>query len=321
MKKKIAVFFGGKLSNHLVEFKRASKELGIKLSLISYNRIYFDTVNNQLKIRGGLSKSTREEKEINLADFGLLFFRTTGKHWEMVNLIVEEAKKLGLIIVDPMVVEGKNSMACKAWQMKRLTECGMKVPRTLFGSLWFLYEFQKRENNVEKFAYPVILKGSSGDRGSRVFKANNLEELESLIRQWRRSEIEEGRRYMLQEYVENSGDYRVFVLGEKVIGAMKRIRQEEGEFRNNFSMGGKVEVAKLPEEIEKLCVKAAEVCGLAVAGVDVAFEKDDMSKPVIWEVNKGPQFKGLMQATGIDVPKEIVKYLHSLIVNKESRSS
>lgn len=320
MKKKIAVFFGGKLSNHLVEFKRASRELGISLSLISYNRIYFDTENNQLKIRGGISKSTMEEREIKLSDFGLLFFRTTGKHWEMVNLIVEEAKKLEILIVDPMVLEGKNSMALKAWQMKKLTENGIKVPRSLFGSLWFLYDFQKREENQRKFVYPVILKGSSGDRGSRVFKANNLGELEVLVRQWRRSEIEEGRRYMLQEYLENSGDYRVFVLGNKVIGAMKRTRQEATEFRNNFSMGGKVEVAKLPEEIEKLCVKAAEVCGLMVAGVDVVFENDNMDKPVIWEVNKGPQFKGLMQATGIDVPKEIVKYLYSLVINSQNKS-
>ena len=46
--------------------------------------------------------------------------------------------------------------------------------------------------------------------------------------------------------------------------------------------------------------------------MDVAFRNNDMNKPVIWEVNKGPQFKGFMKATGIDVPKEIVKYLVSI---------
>ena len=73
-----------------------------------------------------------------------------------------------------------------------------------------------------------------------------------------------------------------------------------------------MEVAELPEEIKQLAVKAAKVCGLAVAGVDVAFRNFDMTRPVIWEVNKGPQFKGFMAATGIDVPMEIVKYLASL---------
>ena len=93
---------------------------------------------------------------------------------------------------------------------------------------------------------------------------------------------------------------------------MKRSSQKNGEFRNNYSAGGKVEVADLPEEIKQLAVRATEVCGLMVAGVDVAFRDNDFKKPVIWEVNKGPQFKGFMKATGIDVPSEIVKFLENL---------
>jgi RimK family alpha-L-glutamate ligase len=162
------------------------------------------------------------------------------------------------------------------------------------------------------FAFPIILKGSGGDRGTRVYKADNLQDLEKLVRDLRKSETEEGKRYMLQEYIENDGDYRVLVLGEKVLGVMKRSSQDKSEFRNNYSAGGTVEVADLPEEVKQLAVKAAKVCGLAVAGVDVAFRGYDINRPVIWEVNKGPQFKGFMQATGIDVPKEIVKFLISL---------
>jgi len=93
---------------------------------------------------------------------------------------------------------------------------------------------------------------------------------------------------------------------------MKRSSGNNNEFRNNYSAGGTVEVAELPEVIKQLAVKAADVCGLWVAGVDVAFRDFDMTKPVIWEVNKGPQFKGFMKATGIDVPAEIVKFLVSL---------
>jgi ribosomal protein S6--L-glutamate ligase len=102
------------------------------------------------------------------------------------------------------------------------------------------------------------------------------------------------------------------VLGDKVLGVMKRSSQNQDEFRNNYSAGGTVEVAELPEEIKELAIKAAKVCGLAVAGVDVAFRDFDVKKPIIWEVNKGPQFKGFMKATGIDVPAEIVKFLVGL---------
>ncbi|MFZ2152850.1 MAG: hypothetical protein WAV41_02200 [Microgenomates group bacterium] len=357
---KIALFFGGKISQHLVLIKKAAKKLGVRLDLVSYNRVCFDTTELRVKIRGnlegrpqGTARTIKNEGWLQINDYDVLFFRTTGKHWEEVDLINYELKitnyelKKKPIIVDPIILNGKPSMACKAYQMLALKKAGIDVPKTIYGSLWYLYETMKnsddsRQQNFscsrlrtnatqtrlpdgqvtarEKFIdcesiiFPVIVKGSGGDRGTRVYKADNLEEMEELVRKLRKSETEEGKRYMLQEYIPNDGDYRVLVLGEKVLGVMKRSSQNKSEFRNNYSAGGAVEVADLPEEIKQLAVKAARVCGLAVAGVDVAFRDFDRSKPVIWEVNKGPQFKGFMQATGIDVPKEIVLFLSSLKV-------
>jgi RimK family alpha-L-glutamate ligase len=310
---KIAVFFGGKISQHLVLLKKAAKKLGVRLDLVSYNRVAFDTESLEVKIRGNLSDGSENKVKndgwLQINDYDVLFFRTTGKHWEEVDLILRQAQD-GQKIVDPIVLSGKPSMACKAYQMLALKKSGIDVPKSIYGSLWFLYE----EMTKNSFDFPVIIKGSGGDRGTRVFKADNLEELEELVRDLRKSETEEGKRYMLQEYIPNDGDYRVLVLGKKVLGVMKRSSQDKGEFRNNYSAGGSVEVAELPEEIKQLAVKATEVCGLAVAGVDVAFRENDLKKPVIWEVNKGPQFKGFMAATGIDVPKEIVLFLSSLKV-------
>ncbi|HPT66145.1 MAG TPA: hypothetical protein PK257_02425 [Candidatus Woesebacteria bacterium] len=317
---KIAVFFGGKISQHLVLVKKAAKKLGVKLDLISYNKICFDTESKKILIRpnlAGESKIKQFDDYQRVDDYDVLFFRTTGKHWEEVDLIINSIRRDGVVVVDPLVKNGKPSMACKAWQMLALKESGIEVPKTIYGSLWYLYEIMKSSVSSDiSFDFPVILKGSGGDRGTRVFKADNLEEMEKLVKDLRKSETEEGRRYMLQEYIPNNGDYRVLVLGEKVLGVMKRSSQSKKEFKNNYSAGGKVEVADLPEEIKQLAVKAAKVCELAVAGVDVAFRNNDFKKPIIWEVNKGPQFKGFMKATGIDVPAEIVKFLVSLKVNK-----
>lgn len=309
---KIALFFGGKISQHLVLVKKAAKKIGAELDLISYNRVSFDTESGLIKIRDHISlEKDIHKKAKDLNDYGVIFFRTTGKHWEEVNLVLdavfENIKSGKTIVVDPLVNVGRPSDACKAWQMLNLKKTGIDVPKTIYGSLWYLYESVN-----QFFQFPVILKGSGGDRGTRVYKADNLQELEKLVRDLRKSETEDGRRYMLQEYIPNDGDYRVLVLGEKVLGVMKRSSQSKSEFKNNYSAGGKVEVADLPEEIKELAVKAAKACGLAVAGVDVAFRDNDFSKPIIWEVNKGPQFKGFMKATGIDVPAEIVKFLVSL---------
>jgi RimK family alpha-L-glutamate ligase len=346
--KKIALFFGGKVSRHLKLLKEAAKKLKVNLDLISYNQVCFDTESNLIKIRKSKNAELGERKWINIENYDVFFFRTTGKHWEEVNLILDSVKNplslrdislekgdLNLkrpIIVDPLVEKGRPSDACKAYQMLELKKAGIDVPKTVYGSLWYIYEFMRRQSiflgahtntdrveaalqkntYVSSFIFPVIIKGSGGDRGTRVFKADSLEELEKLVRKLRKSETEEGKRYMLQEYIPNDGDYRVLVLGEKVLGVMKRSSQNKTEFRNNYSAGGKVEIADLPEDIKKLAVKAANVCGLMVAGVDVAFRDYDVKKPIIWEVNKGPQFKGFMEATGIDVPSEMVKFLANL---------
>lgn len=303
--KKIALFFGGKITQHLVLVRNAARKLNVDLDLISYNRVSFDTDTQEIKLT---------TKDIN--EYDVLFFRTTGKHWEEVNLILDSAKqniKSGkTIVVDPLVEKGRPSDACKAYQMLALKRAEIDVPKTVYGSLFYLLEIMRADTSVRPYNWPVILKGSGGDRGTRVFKADNLEELEKLVKDLRKSEVEEGRRYMLQEYIPNNGDYRVLVLGKKVLGVMKRSSQNIEEFRNNYSAGGKVEVADLPDSIKELAIKAADVCGLWVAGVDVAFRDFDKTKPVIWEVNKGPQFKGFMKATGIDVPAEIVKFLVSL---------
>ena len=47
--KKIAIFYGGKLSKHLCLLRKAAKKMKVDLDLVSYNKIYFDT-NYELRI-------------------------------------------------------------------------------------------------------------------------------------------------------------------------------------------------------------------------------------------------------------------------------
>lgn len=306
------MFFGGKITKHLRLIKEAANRLdaefngGVKLDLVSYNRVVFDTESGKIMIRGGL-KSGKVWK--NVDNYDVLFFRTTGKHWEEVDLVINGIKS-DAVVVDPLVEHGKPSRACKAYQMLVLKKAGIDVPRSVYGSLMFL-----KGKASDFFGFPAIIKGSGGDRGTRVFKVDDQTELDELVLRLRLSEIKEGRRYMAQEYIENDGDYRVVVLGDKVLGVMKRSCSGESEFRNNYSVGGSVKTADLSDEIKELAVRATKTCGLLVAGVDIVFRDYDKSKPVIWEVNKGPQFSGFMKSTGIDVPREIVKFLVNLTIS------
>ncbi len=300
MKNKIAVFFGGKITRHLVLVRKAAEKLGVELDLVSYNRVSFDTES------GKVGLNTRD-----IDEYGVLFFRTTGKHRESVDLIIDAARgnieKGKTVVVDPILLKGRTSSTLKAYQMLVLSRAGIEVPKSIYGSLFYL-----RDSVEGNFCFPVIIKGSGGNRGERVYKADDKKQLENLVMELRTSEVSEGKRYLLQEYIENDGDYRVLVLGDEVLGAMKRSSVSKDEFRNNFSTGGKVEVAKISENVKRVAVKAAKVCDIWVAGVDVVLRDGDVSRPVIWEVNKGPQVTGFMKSTGIDVPEKMVKFLASI---------
>ena len=298
---KIAVFFGGKVTKHLGLIKMAAKKLGVGLDLVSYNRVSFDTETKEVRL------NTQD-----ISKYDVLFFRTTGKHRESVDLILdavrEKTRQGKMMVVDPILVKSRTSATLKAYQMLTLSREGIEVPKTVYGSLFYLRDEAKA--GFGKF--PLIIKGSGGNRGERVYKVDGESQLESLVMKLRTSEVSEGKRYLMQEYIPNDGDFRVLVLGDEVLGAMKRSATSETEFRNNFSTGGRVEVAEIPDNIKKLAVRAAKVCGILVAGGDVVLREGDWNKPVIWEVNKGPQFSGFMKSTGIDVPEKIVNFLVKL---------
>ena len=83
---KIALFYGGKITKHLVLVRQAARDMGVDLQLISYNQVCFDTENGEIKIR---TKSLEEGDWGDINGFDVVFFRTTGKHGEEVDLVVE----------------------------------------------------------------------------------------------------------------------------------------------------------------------------------------------------------------------------------------
>ncbi|WP_435074042.1 RimK/LysX family protein [Halorubrum sp. HHNYT27] len=109
------------------------------------------------------------------------------------------------------------------------------------------------------------------------------------------------RRTFLQEFIDTGAerpfDVRAYVVGDHVVGAMKRYAPPN-EWRTNVAVGGEVEdfTADLPEEAAQLSQEAADVLGLDYAGVDLLCRDDTW---YVLEVNVTAGFKGLFAATGI----------------------
>lgn len=112
----------------------------------------------------------------------------------------------------------------------------------------------------------------------------------------------------LQEYIEHRGiDIRVFVLGYRVLAAMYR-KAPKNSWKTNIARGGRpVRIKKLEPQVEELAIKAAEILGCEIAGVDLIKTRNSV---YIIEVNSQPGWHGLQSVCpDIDIATEIAKYV------------
>lgn len=149
---------------------------------------------------------------------------------------------------------------------------------------------------------PVIIKLLEGTQGVGVILADTIKIAEAIIETLQTAK----QNVLVQGFVaESKGrDVRAFVVGDRVIGAMRRVAQGD-EFRSNVHRGGKVEVVELDEKFTETAVRAAQIMGLDVAGVDMLEGKNG---PQVMEVNSSPGLEGIERATGKDIAGAIVEY-------------
>ena len=84
---------------------------------------------------------------------------------------------------------------------------------------------------------------------------------------------------------------------------MRRVAKGD-EYRSNVHRGGMTEAIELDEAYERTAIRAAQIMGLHVAGVDMLEGKDG---PLIMEVNSSPGLEGIEGATKLDIAGLIVE--------------
>ena len=150
---------------------------------------------------------------------------------------------------------------------------------------------------------PLIVKLIEGTQGIGVVLCETRSAAKSVIEAFRGLDAN----ILVQEYIaEAKGtDIRAFVVGKKVVAAMRR-QGAPGEFRSNIHRGGSAESIKLTPEERSTAVRAARALGLRVAGVDMLRSNHG---PVVMEVNSSPGLEGIEKATGLDVAGLIIDFI------------
>ena len=152
--------------------------------------------------------------------------------------------------------------------------------------------------------YPVILKTTSGTKGIGVLFVESERSLESMVQLLYK--LDEDVSLILQTYIKTDYDVRVMVLNDEVIGAMRR-NVIKGDFRSNYSRGANVTSFKLTEIETESCIRAAKIVNGTWVGVDFIPSKNrDKDGPFILEINSSPGTKGFIEATKINIIKELL---------------
>ena len=158
---------------------------------------------------------------------------------------------------------------------------------------------------------PVVIKLLEGTQGIGVVLAETTKAAKSTIEAFYGLK----KHVLVQEFIAESkgSDIRAFVVGGRVVGAMRR-QGVEGEFRSNIHRGGHATAIALTPAEEQTAIEAARALGLKVAGVDML--PSDRG-PLVLEVNSSPGLEGVEKATGIDIAAEIIKYIEDRFRSNE----
>ena len=195
--------------------------------------------------------------------------------------LVSQLEKMNI----PCVNNRETVMMCadKYWSSIKLREVGVTQPRSAL-----VRSKETLQESIESIdlEYPFILK--------------TLKALVSML-----YKLDPDVEFIVQQFIESDGDVRVQVLGNEIVGAMKRM-QIKGDFRSNISQGAEGRPYKLNEEEIKLSMDAHKSVNGDWTAVDFIIDKD--GTPYCLEVNSSPGTDGFEEATGINVAKTVIEY-------------
>ena len=266
----------------------AAEQRGHETKVIDALRCYMN-INSQ--------KPSIHFKGENLVDFDAVIPRIGASVTFYGTAVLRQFEMMGVYTVNESVAISRSRDKLRSMQLLSRKCIGMPITG-----------FASKPDDVKDLldmvgGAPVVIKLLEGTQGIGVVLAETRKAAESVIEAFMGLKAN----IMVQEYIKEAGgaDIRCFVIGDKVIAAMKR-QGAEGEFRSNLHRGGSAALVKITPEERKTAVAAAKIMGLGVAGVDLLRSERG---PLVMEVNSSPGLEGIEKATGKDIAGMIIEYI------------
>jgi|GEM_PF-1752938 len=151
---------------------------------------------------------------------------------------------------------------------------------------------------TQELTFPLISKPVTGRHGEGIHIHDNIESLQAEVHHTQEP-------LLIQPYLNIHTEYRIFVIGNDALGAVKK-EAAPGEKVANYAAGAQFEAVTLPSNQLNEAVKLCCEQGIDIGGVDIA--QTDDGKTYILEINRCPEFKAFSAATGIDVAQKIIEF-------------
>ena len=214
--------------------------------------------------------------------------------------VLRHLEKLGVPLVNgSAAIEATKD---KLWSCQIFAENNLPTPKTLLVK-------QPIDSNLVKkeIGFPAVIKIFAGSYGKGVHLVQNKNEFTDFTDFIYGIKSDEA--MIVQQYISSrpGEDLRVYVIGNKVLGAMKR-SSTDGSFKTNITRGAVGSSFPMNERIEQIALDTAKALGLDIAGIDLLFDGEDYK---LCEANSAPGFLGFEKYTGVNVAKEIVDFARS----------
>ena len=158
---------------------------------------------------------------------------------------------------------------------------------------------------IEAFGYPVVLKPVVGSWGRLLAKINDVEAAEAILEHKNTLGSYQHSIFCVQEYVPKPGrDIRAYVIGNETVCAIYR---NSPHWITNTARGGRSEICPVTDELNELCVRAAQAVGGGMLGIDV-IEHPERGL-LINEINHTTEFHNAAPTTGVDLPGMLVDFV------------
>jgi ribosomal protein S6--L-glutamate ligase len=268
--------------------KEAGEAQGHEMRVINYLRCYMNITSH---------KPTIMYRGKPLEDFEAIIPRIGASRTFYGTAVVRQFEVMGVFSANSSqaISRSRDKLRC----LQILARKGIGLPVT-----GFAHATEDIDGLIDTVGgTPLVIKLLEGTQGIGVVLAETHQAAKSVIEAFRGLNAN----ILVQEYIEESlgADIRCFVVGDKVIAAMKR-QGREGEFRSNLHRGGKAEQVKLTPEERSVAVRATKAMGLRVAGVDLLRSNHG---PVVLEVNSSPGLEGIEVTTNVDVGGKIIDFI------------